>query len=101
LSRQTHGFYTFLYQTSGFLHLLCSVEEKEHHVLFLSLSLLPSWIEEANLVTKGEERFTTVFIEVIINSYASPVFFSPRTKTITIEKEKDLHASSSSSSFFI
>jgi hypothetical protein len=39
LSRQTHGFYTFLYQTSGFLHLLCSVEEKEHHVLFLSLSL--------------------------------------------------------------
>jgi hypothetical protein len=41
-----------------------------------------------------------VFIEVIINSYASPVFFSPRTKTITIEKEKDLHASSSSF-FFI
>jgi hypothetical protein len=40
-----------------------------------------------------------VFIEVIINSYASPVFFSPRTKTITIEKEKDLHASSSSSFF--
>jgi len=39
--------------------LLCW-RERESCVVPLSLSLLPSWIEEANLVTKGKERFTTV-----------------------------------------
>ena len=39
-----------------------------------------------------------MFIEEIINSYASPVFF-PRIKTITIKNEEDMHASSSS--FFL
>jgi hypothetical protein len=36
----------------------CSVEEKEHRVLFLSPSPspLPSWIEKANLVTKDKHK---------------------------------------------
>jgi len=32
-------FLDLLYQTSDFLYLLCFVEEKEHHMLFLSPSL--------------------------------------------------------------
>jgi len=66
-----------------------------------SLPLSSPELDRGGEVTKGKEKCTAVFIKVTINSYALLVFFFPRTKTITIEKEEDLHASSLSFFFII
>jgi hypothetical protein len=54
----------------------CSALLKRKSIMgYSSLPLSSPELEETNLVSKGIERFYAVFIEVIINPYASPVFF--------------------------
>jgi hypothetical protein len=49
---QTHGFWTL----KPVAFFTCYVEKKEHHVLFLSLSLsLSPELDKANLVTEDKE----------------------------------------------